>query len=58
MKTPPIDQNDPNANIELRVRTLRTLWIAGLLSLGGFFLLTIFAKPSEDIAPNPTLSLI
>lgn len=54
MKTQPIDQND----IELRIRTLRTLWIAGLLSIGGFFLLTIFAKPSEDIAPNPTLSLI
>ena len=58
MSTQPINQNDPHANIELRIRTIRTLWIALLLSIGGYFVLTIFVKPSEDIAPNPMLSLI
>ena len=53
-----MNQSDPNANIELRIRTIRTLWIALLLSIGGYFVVTIFVKPSADIAPNPTLSLI
>lgn len=56
MNTQPI--NNPHANIELTLRTLRTLWIAMFLALGGFFVLTIFAKPSSDVTPNPTLSLI
>ena len=57
MSTQPMNQNDPQA-IELRIRTLRTLWTALLLSIGGYFVLTLFAKPSEDITPNPRLSLI
>ncbi len=58
MNTQPMNQNNPHANIELTLRTLRTLWPAMFLSLAGFFVVTIFAKPSEDITPNPTLSLI
>lgn len=58
MNTQPINQNNPHANIELTIRTLRTLWPAMFLSLGGLFVLTLFAKPSEDITPNPTLSII
>ena len=50
--------NDPNADIEARIRTTRILWIALLLSIGNFFVLTILQKPSEDVSPNPTLSLI
>ena len=57
MNTQPMNQNDPQA-IELRIRTMRTLWMALLASIGGYFVLTIFAKRSEDITPNPTLSLI
>ena len=57
MSTQPMNQNGPQA-IELRVRTLRTVWIALLLSIAGYFVLTIFVKPSADVPPNPTLSLI
>jgi hypothetical protein len=57
MSTQPMNQNDPQA-IELRIRTLRTVWIALLLSIAGYFVLTIFQKPSANIPPNPTLSLI
>jgi len=57
MSTQPINQNDPQT-IELRIRTLRTVWIALLFSIFGYFVLTLFAKPSEDITPNPTLSII
>ena len=57
MNTQPMNQN-PQTNVELRIRTLRTLWMALLLSILGYFVLTMFAKPSEDITPNPTLSLM
>ena len=57
MSTQPMNQNDPQV-IELRIRTLWMVWIALLLSIAGYFVFTIFAKPSADIPPNPTLSLI
>src|ERR1044072_8051832 len=57
MSTQPMNQSDPQA-IELRIRTLRTIWIALLLSIAGYFVLTIVAKPSGDIPPNPMLSLV
>jgi hypothetical protein len=53
-----MNQNDPNANIEGRVRTTRILWIALLLSIGNFFVFTVLAKPEGNLTPNPTLSLI
>mgnify|MGYP003288435978 CR=1 FL=1 len=58
MTTRPMNQNDPHANIELRIRTMRTIWISMLFSLVGFFFVTFIQKPSEDITPKPTLSLI
>jgi len=58
MSTPPPNQNDPNTNVEQRIRTLRTLWIALLLSIGIYYIVTPFLKPAGDIAPNPTLSLV
>jgi hypothetical protein len=57
MNTRPMNQNDPQANIELRLRTLRMLWIALLLSIVIYFALTLFVKPSAEPTPNPTLSL-
>ena len=57
MSTQPM-QNNPQANIELRIRTMRMVWIAMFFSLGGLVVLTILQKRSEDITPNPTLSLI
>ena len=57
MDTRPMNQNDPQADIELRMRTLRTLWFALLLSIVVYFVLTIFWKPAGEPTPNPTLSL-
>jgi len=53
-----MNQNNPQANIELRLRTMRMVWISMFFSLGGFVVITILQKRSEDITPNPTLSLI
>ena len=58
MKTQPINQNNPQANVELRLRTLRTLWIALLFSIGAYCIVTFFVKLPADPAPNPTLSLV
>ena len=57
MNSQPMNQNDPQA-IELRIRSMRTLWVALLASIGGYFVLTIFVKLKEDVTPNPTLSLV
>lgn len=51
----PANQNDPQTNIELRIRTMRTLWFCLLLSVGAYYVLTLVAKRNEG--PNPTLSL-
>jgi len=37
---------------------MRTLWIAMLLSVGSYYVFTLFAGRSDDITPNRTLSLI
>ena len=58
MSTRPMNQNDQQANIELRIRTLRTLWIALLLSIVVYCVMTIFVKPSGEPTPNPMLSLV
>ena len=44
--------------VELRLRTMRTLWIAMILSIVGYFIFSFFAGPSKDVKPNPTLSLV
>ena len=51
----PANQNDPQTNIELRIRTMRTLWFALLLSVVIYYVFTLVAKRHEG--PNPTLSL-
>ena len=55
MNTP--SQNDPQTNIELRIRTMRTLWIGLLLSLGVYYVFTLFAERKESLEPNSSLSL-
>jgi len=50
------NQNDPG-NIELRLRTMRILWIALFMSIPIYYVFTWIAKRSEDITPNRTLSL-
>ena len=37
---------------------MRTLWIAMLASVGGYFVLTLFLHRSENASPNVTLSLV
>lgn len=49
----PIEQK-----VELKLRTLRTLWLALFSTIGFYFMLTFFMGPSENVEPNPTLSLI
>lgn len=46
-----------NQNLELRLRSMRTLWVALLLSIGGYFVLTMFAHRSESVEANSTLSM-
>lgn len=36
---------------------MRTLWIAMILSIVGYFVFTLFKGPPADVEPNPTLSL-
>lgn len=51
--------NDPQQNIELRIRTMRTLWLALFSSIGLYYLfITVLAQRSENITPNVTLSLV
>lgn len=51
---------DPDAapvDIEQRIRTVRTLWLAFILNSGLFYFLTRVADRRENIEPNNTLSL-
>ena len=58
MNPQPANQHNPQSNVELRIRTLRTLWIALLFTVGGYYVFTLFSGRSEDITPNPTMSLV
>jgi hypothetical protein len=49
---------NPQESFELRIRTIRTLWIALFLSIGLYYGLTVFVGPREDIEPNQMLSVI
>lgn len=44
-------------NIEIRIRTIRTLWFALFVSVGLYFALTFFVPRSEN-PPNATLFLV
>ena len=57
MTTRSTNPNDPQTSIELRVRTMRTLWIGGVLSLGAFYVFTIMSGRSDTVNPNQTVSL-
>ncbi len=37
--------------------TMRIIWFALILSVGIYYMITLFVRRSEDVAPNPTLSL-
>ena len=56
MDTQP-DQSNQQEKIELRIRTMRTLWLALVLSVVMYFVFTIFVGRNENATPNNTLSL-
>jgi len=47
-----------NQNVELRIRSMRTIWMALILSIGSYFVLTMFAQRSATVEPNSMLSVI
>lgn len=51
-------QNQPPEDVELRIRSMRIIWLALLFSIVGYFAFTMFGKRSETIEPNSMLSLI
>ena len=53
-----VNQNDPQTNIELRIRTMRFLWAGMLLSIGVYYVFTIVRGQSPDVTPNRNLSVI
>jgi hypothetical protein len=53
----PANRNDPQTNIELRIRTMRTLWFGLLASVGIYYGFTLVAERREGLEPNPSLSL-
>src|SRR5919205_1320178 len=51
-------QNQPPESPELRIRSIRIIWFALIMSIGFYFVLTLFAHRSEDVEPNSMLSMI
>jgi predicted permease len=49
---------DPLQNIDLRMRTLRTLWFGLVLSVPMYFVFTIFIGRREGVTPNNAVSLV
>jgi hypothetical protein len=45
-------------DIEPRIRTMRTIWIAMLMSIGFYYAFTFFAKRPENVEPNSTMFLV
>jgi len=53
----PANQEDPQTKIELRIRTMRTLWFGLLVTIGIYYGFTLVAERREGLEPNPSLSL-
>jgi hypothetical protein len=51
------NRNDPPENIDVRMRTMRTLWFAMFFSVVMYYGLTLFVGQRENVTPNNTLSL-
>lgn len=45
-------------DFELKFRSIRTLWIAMFLSIGGYYVFTLIVGRSADDTPNETLFLV
>ena len=55
MQVSPLDLQQ---KIEVRVRTIRTVWIGMLLSVVMYYVFTVFVGASENRTPNSGLSLM
>jgi hypothetical protein len=53
----PSNQNDLQARIAARFRTLLILWFALLISIGLYYVMTLLKHGGVDTVPNPTLSV-
>jgi hypothetical protein len=45
-------------NIEPRIRIMRVIWVAMIMSIGFYYTLTFFVARPEDIEPNNTLFIV
>jgi len=54
----PTDPNTAPEDIELRIRTMRTLWFAMFMSIVMYYALTFVVERSRTTEPNSTLSLV
>lgn len=52
------NQNDRLQNVEVRIRTMRTLWFALVLSVVMYYALTLFVGRPVNATPNNMLSLV
>ena len=57
MKPQSTDSNNAQLNVDQLLRTVRIVWLALLINVGLFYLLTNFADRPANIEPNSTLSL-
>ena len=51
------NQNNPQTNIEARILTLRIIWMALLVSVVIYYVITFFVARPADVSPNPALSI-
>jgi hypothetical protein len=51
----PPDQRDTANNIDVRIRTIRILWLVLVLSVGMYYVFTALADRPKDHSPNNTL---
>jgi hypothetical protein len=56
MNTPANQAYQPE-NVELRIRTMRTLWFALVMSVVMYYVFSLVKGRSENVTPNNTLSL-
>lgn len=62
MMNQPSNQTGADAGLEARLRTMRILWVVFLITIGLYALVTVFARPSQEILQersqeNPTILL-
>lgn len=58
MNNQPAEPTNLQENFELRIRTLRILWLGFFLSMIVYFGISRYIGPRENIEPNQTASLI